>query len=384
MLPAILYFPLIGLGWLLIDLFSTEISEEETTTLQTTDYLNSTLPSANVSDEIGGKRQNMTDVFGNISDRSAVQTIESDRDSLLKKEGFDSKYSDEEAARLDSIEALRQAELELREKLAASAAKGDQMASDGFAPEMTEEERAIAAQERVNRMMAEMDRDLANVRQEGAATMNAMAGYQDSISQEFENPGEHAVTALSDGDQAMKVVKAVRDDSYYFNTLSENAPESNMIKAIVDEEVKAVDGSRVRLRILDDVQIGDVSLKKGSYLYAQMSGFGQQRVKGDIKSVMVGDNLLKINLSIYDTDGLEGLYVPQSSFRELAQDVGSSAMQSNMNVTSGMTENNLAQWAGNALQNAYQRTSNAIAKALRKNKVRIKYGTQVYLVNGRD
>ena len=45
--------------------------------------------------------------------------------------------------------------------------------------------------------------------------------------------------------------------------------------------------------------------------------------------------------------------------------------------------NSMTQWAGQALQNAYQRTSNAISKAIKKNKVRIKYGTQVYLVNSK-
>jgi conjugative transposon TraM protein len=115
-----------------------------------------------------------------------------------------------------------------------------------------------------------------------------------------------------------------------------------------------------------------------------MSGFSKQRVKGKVQSVMAGDEILKISLSIYDvTDGLEGLYVPASSFRETAQDIGSSAMSSNMQMNTGNGGNSIAQWAGQALQNAYQKTSNAISKAIKKNKVRLKYGTQVYLVNAR-
>ena len=37
-----------------------------------------------------------------------------------------------------------------------------------------------------------------------------------------------------------------------------------------------------------------------------------------------------------------------------------------------------------AAQQAYQRTTQAISKAIRKNSVRLKYGTVVYLVNGKD
>jgi hypothetical protein len=40
--------------------------------------------------------------------------------------------------------------------------------------------------------------------------------------------------------------------------------------------------------------------------------------------------------------------------------------------------------AGQAIQNAYQRTTQAVSKAIRKNKVRLKYGTHVYLVNKKE
>ena len=49
---------------------------------------------------------------------------------------------------------------------------------------------------------------------------------------------------------------------------------AELIKAIIDENIKAVDGSRVRLRLIDDVEINEVVVPKGSYLYATMSGFG--------------------------------------------------------------------------------------------------------------
>ena len=115
-----------------------------------------------------------------------------------------------------------------------------------------------------------------------------------------------------------------------------------------------------------------------------MSGFGSQRVKGSIKSLLVEDELVKVNLSLYDTDGLEGLYVPSSSFRETTQDVASNALGSTMSINNGSTGNTFAQWGMQAIQNAYQRTSNALSKAVRKNKAKLKYGTFVYLVNGRE
>ena len=117
-----------------------------------------------------------------------------------------------------------------------------------------------------------------------------------------------------------------------------------------------------------------------------MSGFSKQRVQGKVESVMAGDELVKINLSVYDLDGMEGLYVPGSSFRETSKEVVGGAFQQSMGGISNTisTGDMLTNFAGQAIQNAYQKTSNAIAKAIKKNKVTLKYGTQIYLLNGKQ
>lgn len=395
-IPTIAYVGLLVLGWLFIDLFNVEIKDEEDNSLQTTEYLNSDLPTANVAKDIGSKRKNVRDVFGDIVDRSAVQDFVEDADTTIKrKEDFESKYSEEELKLLQEKEAQAEEIKRLQERLKQSAQKGESMSSDEFSLPMSEEERAQALEMRRKGMMAELERDLNNARAKGAAAIGDVADAQDSIAAAAQaavqaakdkavKMEENAVKELSDDAENNIVVKKSKEDSDYFNTLSQNEKSSNLIKAIIDEEVKAVEGSRVRLRLLDDIEVNGTLLTKGSYLYATMSGFGQQRVKGKVESVLIGDEILKIGLSIYDTtDGLEGLYVPASSFRETAKDIGSSAMQSNMNMNTMGNGNSMTQWAGQALQNAYQRTSNAISKAIKKNKVRIKYGTQVYLVNSK-
>ncbi len=392
-IPTIAYFGLLLLGYLFIDLFSTEVSEEEDSSLQTTEYLNSELPTANVSKDIGSKRKNVRDVFGDITDRSAVTDFTENPDTVNKKEDFESRYSEEELKLLeqqqkqqDEIKRLQ----ELNEQLKRSADKGSQMGSDEFTVPMTDAERQKALEMRRKGMMAELDRDLNNARSAGVAAIDAVAAAQDSLSGVKDKvkdiaKKDNAMHAPDENAESNIVVKKAKADSDYFNTLSENEDNNNLIKAIIDEEVKAVEGSRVRLRLLDDIDINGTLLTKGSYLYATMSGFSKQRVKGQIQSVLVGDEILKISLSIYDTtDGLEGLYVPASQFRETAKDIGSSAMQSNMNMNTGYGGNSVTQWAGQAIQNAYQRTSNAISKAIKKNKVRIKYGTQVFLVNSKN
>ena len=396
MLPAILYPLLLVTGYLVMDIFDTEVAETPSK-LQTTEFLNPELPEAQMRDDgIGGKYESMVKSYGRIQDYSAVENIERNNNET-EKEDYDSRYTDEDLALLDSEAAARSEELErlreMQEQLRQSAERGEAMVADSAEMQpLSEEERIARSEQRRKEALAELDKALAEARAQG------QKGLQDADSTETESLAptgsvaiggkveinENAVNELAENAESEQVVKKVKTSSDYFNTLAENEPEPRLIKAIIDEDIKAVEGSRVRLRLLDDVEIDGKVVPKGSYLYATMSGFGSQRVKGSIKSLLVEDELVKVNLSLYDTDGLEGLYVPGSSFRETTQDVASNALGSTMSINNGNTGNTFAQWGMQAIQNAYQRTSNALSKAVRKNKAKLKYGTFVYLVNGRE
>ena len=399
MLPAIIYIPLLATGYFVIDIFHTETAEVPSE-LETTEYLNAELPKAQLKgDAIVSKRDAMERSFGQISDFSAVEGIEQD-DDKPQTEDYDSKYSDEDLAFLDADAAQRTAELEasLQERLRQSAEKGKAI-GDGEPPSYSEDDRLARHEVSQAQALAELEEALAKARLAG--TQKA-GGAVNDITRDEENLANRdtmhtgkvvsgtievngkAVTAPSENEEAGQMVKKVRTSSSYFNTIADVDAEPNLIKAIIDEDIKAVDGSRVRLRLLDDVEINETVVKKGTYIYAIMSGFGGQRVKGTIKSLLVDDRIVKVNLSLYDTDGLEGLYVPQSSFRETTKDVASSSMGGSMSINDGGTGNSFSQWGIQAVQQAYSKTSNAISKAIRKNKAKLKYGTFVYLVNGNN
>lgn len=363
MLPAILYLPLLGTSYFVFDLFRTGKAEVQDTALQTTEFLNPELPEATIRDEgIGSKYENMTKSWGRIQDYTAVDNIERDEPDENKEE-YESKYTEDDIALLGELE---------QEKSMA--------------------EEAADAKTREEEALAELEKALAEARLRGRQEVTPPA--ETDTAQAAPPPAEpqaegiidedsRAVKAPGEDDRASEVVKKAKASSDYFHTLDWSGREPRLIQAIIDEDIKAVDGSRVRLRLLDDVEIDGSTVRKGTYLYATVSGFSSGRVKGSISSILVDDELVKVSLSLYDTDGLEGLYVPESSFRETGKDVASSAMSGNLSMnTGGYGNNSLAQWGMQAVQNAYQKTSNAISKAIRKNKVKLKYGTFVYLVNG--
>lgn len=385
MLPAILYPLLLGAGYLIFDVFDVKLAEKPSG-MQTTEYLNPELPQAQLrTDEIGGKYENMAKSYGKIQDYSAVENI--DREQGAETEAYDSKYTEQDLALLDE-EAERRLQ-EMQSRLDMSRERGMAMANDSITEPMSEDERFRRGAQRQQEALDELNKALAEARLNGQKGMEEVQQPQPVANDTLRTASTvtenaDAVTQPPEDAATQTVVKAKKPNSAYFNTLAENEPEPNLIKAIIDEDVKAVDGSRVRLRLLDEVEINGVVLAKGSYMYATMSGFGQQRVKGTVKSLMVDDELLKVSLTLYDTDGMEGLYVPNSSFRETTKDIASGAMSSNMSINNGSYGNNVAQWGMQAIQNAYQQTTGAIAKAIRKNKVKLKYGTFVYLVNSRE
>ena len=378
MIPLIIYFPLLFVGYFVIDLFHTEKAEIPDG-LATTEYLNPDLPEAKMKgDGIGNKYESMLKSYGKIDDYSALGNIERNEEDT--REEYESKYTDEEREQLEAQEAAKLAEMQ--RQLQESAQKGQEIAQGGSP---SEEDRIARSKQREQEAMDELNRAIAQARLQAqqsmmpAATDTADAGQR-------EGKVEASDKKKTDDDEPQEVVKKVKVTSDYFNTLCDNDKETSLIKAIIDENIKAVDGSRVRLRLLDDIEINDIVVHKGSYLYATMSGFGSQRVKGNVQSIMVDDDIVKVSLALYDTDGLEGLYVPSSQFRETTKDVGSGALSNTSSLTNSSTTsgNSLATWGAQTITNAVQKTSNAISKAIKKNNAKLKYGTFVYLINSRS
>ena len=393
MLPAILYIPILFFGFFIIRLFwGTEKADVDKNKLETTEFYNDKLPDANIKgDGIGDKYTNMLNDFGKIKDESAVENIERGGDDI--KEEYTSQYSDAEVAALDQNSSQAQQSLErlkqLQEQMRLQQEQDNSLTNDRTGGNTSEEDETLES----------LRQALNEARQAGRQQMAGSVGRAEDASGEAgqearqrleaETKGEvkineKAVSEISEEAEAEEVVKKQKETSDYFNTITTNEPEHKLIKAIVDEDIKVTDGSRVRLRLHDDIDVGDRTIAKGSYLYCTMSGFSQQRIKGTVKSVLVNDELVKVNLSIYDTDGMEGLYVPKSSFRETTQDVASGAMSQSMSLNDGSSTTSMGRWGMQALQNAYQKTANAISKNIRKNKVKVKYGTQVYLINSKE
>ncbi|GJM64625.1 conjugative transposon protein TraM [Persicobacter diffluens] len=163
----------------------------------------------------------------------------------------------------------------------------------------------------------------------------------------------------------------------HFNTLS-SRNEHNMISAILDEGLKVTSNSRVRIRLLEDVYAGETLIRKGQYLFGTVKGFSSQRVKIEISSLLHEGKPIPVRLNLYDNDGMEGLFVPESEFRDFTKELAS---QSSQGMTLSSNPENSGQFFYQIGQSAVSTTSRAFQKAVKKNKASLKYNTIVYLID---
>ena len=246
MLPLIIYLPLLGAGYFIFDLFDTELAEVPTQ-MQTTEYLNPELPEAQIrNDGIGGRYESMVKSYGRIQDYSAVENIERD-DNNENREDYDSKYSEEDIAMLDSEAAQRTEELErlreMQERLRQSAEKGESMKNSSMVTPLTEEERILLSRKREQEALAALDKALAEARLQGKKGVDNVNNAAQDLARQDSTAGgtvvkekveinERSVTSLDGNDESQAVTKMKRPSSSYFNTLAENEPEIPEVTAV--------------------------------------------------------------------------------------------------------------------------------------------------------
>ena len=184
--------------------------------------------------------------------------------------------------------------------------------------------------------------------------------------------------ALKSEEQNLSVSKAA-GTSGDFNTVEpEKSPD--FIKVVIDENITGYAGSRLRLRLLDDIDVGHYRVKKDSYLYALINGFTGQRVTLQVKSILYENKILPVKLDVYDLDGLPGLYVPESAFRDFSKDLGQSTIQG-VDIENNGTGSEANQLMMSTVSKMFESTSTAIAGIIRKDKAKIKYNSYLYLID---
>ena len=392
-LPLVIFLPLVFLGYTLSQLFGGNDDEKKEGVV--TDNINMTLPDAR-NEGMGNKMDEMSKRF---SEDGAYTAIGALGDEKEQQDSTQSGYQEHELNQIDAENAKReqkQKELEDLERSLAESRKhinsysgrgsggsgGSSFGGSRGTSRQDELDDYARELEYIQNRSRERQRVMEDVFGTGSSNNQLKAGSASGENASMAQQNDSTSSKKKEEEKAEVVQKVSDPNADKFNTIDQQQQaDAPLIKAMIDKTTKAHEGTRLRFKLLDDVVIKNTTLKKGTYLYGTVTGFGQQRVMATITSILIGDKFVKVNLSVFDNDGMEGFYVPESAFRDMMKDAGAQAMQSNISFESdgyGLSGEALAL---QALQNMYQSASSAISGNIRKNKARIKYNTIVYLVN---
>lgn len=168
----------------------------------------------------------------------------------------------------------------------------------------------------------------------------------------------------------------MRNRFYSLNDQNPSNKQPNAIQAVIHETQTLVNGSTVKLRLTNDIYINGVLIPKGHFIFGTASLNGE-RLHISIKSIRYDRSLFPVALSVYDLDGMKGIYVPGAITRKVAKRSAGSAMQG-----LGLTTLNPSLKA-QAASAGIEAAKDLLSQKVKRVKVTVKAGYQVLLKNER-
>ena len=195
---------------------------------------------------------------------------------------------------------------------------------------------------------------------------------------------EQTVSSLPQAVDSAEMSNSQKPSNKGFNTAIGQSllEERNTIKACVHENCSLVNGQSVRLRLLEPVQIGKFRIPPNTLIS------GEAKIQGDrlvisIQSLEYRGTIFSIELTVYDTDGQEGIFIPGSleinAFKEMAGNIGS-----NMGTSISLTQSAGQQVLSGLGKGLIQSGSQYMTKKVQTINVKLKAGYRVLLLMNQE
>ncbi len=158
----------------------------------------------------------------------------------------------------------------------------------------------------------------------------------------------------------------------------------NTIKACVDRTTTISQGETIGLRLLEDVIVGETHIPAQTRLIAvpQLRG---NRMLLNVSTVQYQQMLLPVELSAYDIDGQEGLFVPgtleQNAVKEVLSGIGKASGSANtFSMNSSVSQQLLTDVGKGVIQGA----SNYLSNKIQDVKIKVKAGHSLLLYSKKE
>lgn len=159
---------------------------------------------------------------------------------------------------------------------------------------------------------------------------------------------------------------------------NETVTDKNSIRASVYQTITISNGKEVQLRLQEPMQAGNMLIPANTILTGSAK-IGGERLHITITSIQYADNVIPVEMEVYDMDGMQGIFVPNSdevtAMKEIAANMGTS-----MGSSITITDDAGSQLAADLGRSLIQGTSQFFSKKMREVKVTLKAGYKVLLL----
>ena len=191
-----------------------------------------------------------------------------------------------------------------------SSGSGGSAGAGGYSGAVRQRQMSEEEQLEYDRKRAEMVRDVIT----GTSSEAEGASSPDSVDED-----EVELRYHSDDDIVFSLDDEFTDDGVNY---PENSKRPFRCMFIRDEKLK--EGQRVTLRLLETYEENGVRIPANSHLNA-ICKIGN-RLELNVKSVEMNGKIIPLNLCAYDTDGLKGIYCPETSSNKNAKKAENDAL----------------------------------------------------------
>lgn len=201
-----------------------------------------------------------------------------------------------------------------------------------------------------------------------------------AVAQPVGQVAERVVSALAQpmtDSEFITTQTAERNFGFHTAIGNTEAVGRNTIPACVHSNQTVTDGQAVRLRLTEPMQVAGVRIPRNTVVV------GAARVQGerlgiDITSLEYRGTVIPVELAVFDSDGQEGIFIPNSMEVSAAKGVAAN-MGSSLGSSINISTDAGAQLASDLGKGLIQGTSQYIAKKMRTVKVHLKAGYKVML-----
>lgn len=169
-----------------------------------------------------------------------------------------------------------------------------------------------------------------------------------------------------------------------FNTSvgCKSSVSKNTIAAVVAGNQSVIDGQSVKLRLTEPMWVGNTLIPRGTIIVgtARLQG---ERLGIEVSSVESNGSVFEVELQVFDTDGQEGINIPNSLESDALHEIGGN-MGSTMGSSINLTTNTGAQIASDLGRGLINGVSQYLNKKMRTVKVHLKSGYRVMMHQPED